>query len=477
VSTGLSSGTNSRAASESLFTRSLREIGPAKLKARLASVKLGAFVKDPPAEFAELTALDCLDYLWTLTARPEQLPPATFDTWFIRAGRGWGKTRTGAQATVAAAEDAARLVAQGLLAPEEARIHLVGATSADARDVMTGGPAGIVRCSPPWFPATFEPSRRRIVWPGGVEALIFSAEEPDRLRGPQGIFAWADELAAWKYLDATWDNLQFGIRLGPRPRICVTTTPRPIRRIREILGQPGTIDVHRPTSDNAGNLSPKALAKLYAQYSGTRLGRQELEAEILDDNPGALWRLQQIDDARVAVAPQLRRIVVAVDPAVTSRANSDETGVVVAGIAKCSCKGSPEDHGFVLEDISGTYSPDGWAKVVAAAYVRHKADRVVAEVNQGGDLVEATLRTVDARISYKAVHASRGKQIRAEPISALYQQAKIHHVGSFPKLEDQLTQWDPQTEAWSPDRLDALVWGLTDLMLGEQTRPIMGLRW
>ncbi len=453
--------------SESLFARGLRTLGPARLRDQLAAVRLSSFVPEASEDFASLSALDVVDHLWELQARPEQLPPpGEHDVWVIMAGRGFGKTRAGAQATVAAAQDAARWVAQGILAPEEARLHVIAATAADARDTVVEGPGGLLRCSPPWFPAEYEPSKRRVVWPGGVQALLFSAEEGERLRGPQATFLWCDELCAWRFPDDTWSNAQFGLRLGPRPRTVITSTPRPSRLLREILAQPGTVVTRGSTRDNVANLAPSAVERLYREYGNTRLGRQELEGEMLTDNPAALWKLSDIDRARLTRAPELRRVVVAVDPAVTSREDSDETGVIVAGVAPCACKGTDEQHAFVIEDASGTYTPDAWACVVARAHERHRADRVVAEVNNGGDLVESNLRTLGgAHLPFTKVHASRGKMIRAEPVAAFYEQGKVHHVGSFSKLEDQLTQWNPMQDAKSPDRLDALVWALSHLML------------
>ncbi len=458
--------------SESLFRRSLAALGPVRTREQLAGVPLASFAPDLPEEYAGLTAADAIDHLWELIARPEQLPPAgAWTTWVIQAGRGFGKTRAGAQATVAAAQEAARWVSQGIIATEEARIHVIAATSADVRDTIVEGPGGLLRCSPPWFPAEYEPSKRRVTWPGGVQALLFSAEEAERLRGPQCVFLWCDELASWRFVDDVLDNATFGLRLGPNPRTVITTTPRPTQRLRTILAQPGTVVTKGSTRDNAANLAASAVERLYAQYGGTRLGRQELEAELLLDNPGALWKLADIDATRTVRAPALRRIVVAVDPAVTSRADSDETGIVVAGIAPCACKGKVEDHAFVLEDCSGTFTPDGWARATAGAYERHRADRVVAEANQGGDLVIANLRTQGKYLPVQKVHATKGKAIRAEPCGSLYEQRRVHHVGNFPKLEDQLVTWDPTSSQGSPDRLDALVWALTELVVSKNSGP------
>lgn len=508
--------------SESLFDRSLRHLGPARLKEYLQGIALADYMDEPPAGFEELTALDALDYLWEeLLARPEQrMPEGDWDVALFRCGRGWGKTRVGAQSTIAVAEDAARLVESGKLAAEEAKIHLIGATAADVRDVMIRGPAGILRCSPPWFPARYEPSNRRIVWPGGVEAILFSAEEPDRLRGPQCIFAWMDELAAWKYVEDAYDQAQLGLRLGPNPRALITTTPRPIKIIKDLAKSPRTVVRKGQTKDNSKNLSPKAVAKLYAKYGGTRLGRQELEGEVLDDNPNALWRQSDIDALRLRppegwVSPDdsgwsedekpdfgrllralparakatlsileahgitLERIMVGADPAVSNNPNSDEFGMVCFGIGMCRCKGGvPERHGFVLEDASGVYSPSEWGKLLVRLYGVWKANKVIAEINQGGALVEANLRGTEGgqHIPYKGINVKKGKLIRAEPVAGLSEQGKIHFVGSFPRLEAELTTWDPQDQsAKSPNRLDALVFPATEMMIEGGTASFAGV--
>ena len=392
---------------------------------------------------------------WRFWARPDQLPPpGDWSTWLILTGRGWGKTRTGAE-----------WVRDGVTSGRFSRIALVGATAADVRDVMVEGPAGILACSPPDNYPTYEPSKRRVTWPNGAVAITYSADEPNRLRGPAHDAAWADELAAWRFPDA-WDQLMFGLRMGERPQVMVTTTPRPIPLIRELAADPTTHVTRGSTWENVANLAPAAVAKLKDKYAGTRLGRQELDGEILDDTPGALWTLAQIEALRVPTAPVLTRIVVAIDPAVTSNENSDETGIIVAGHE------SHTDHGYVLEDVSQTQaSPDAWMRAAVDAYHRHSADRIVAEVNNGGDLVETLLRTVDPNVPFTAVRASRGKQTRAEPVAALYEQKRIHHVGNLAALEDQMTTWAPAAAAKSPDRMDALVWALTDLMLGDEIEP------
>ncbi len=402
---------------------------------------------------------------WRWIARPEQLEPQNDNgvpwlTWLILAGRGYEKTRTGAETVI-----------DWVITGQAGRLALVAPTAADARDVMVEGESGIVACSArAGFPAHYEPSKRRITWPNGAQATLFSAEEPDRLRGPQHDGGWLDELAAWNDPQAAWDQYQFGLRLGRRPRTVITTTPRPIPIIRALIKDPLVKLTKRSTFDNAANLAESFLGAIKRAYEGTRLGRQELDAEVLDDNPNALWKQQRIEVLRVAEAPmQMRRMAIGIDPAVTSNADSDLTGIVAAGIAPCralpACNG--DLHGFVFDDASGIYTPLEWAQKASELYSKREADRVVAEVNNGGDLVEANLRANgDKNIAYRKVHASRGKEIRAEPIAGLYEQGKVHHVGTHGKLEDEMTQWDPLAGMRSPSRMDALVWVLTDLMLG-----------
>lgn len=384
-------------------------------------------------------------------ARPDQLAPAgDWSTWLVLAGRGWGKSRTGAE-----------WVRRQALSGAASRIALVARTAADVRDVVVEGESGILAISPKRERPTWEPSRRRLTWPNGAIATTYSADEPDQLRGPQHDAGWLDELAAWRYPEA-YDQLRFGLRLGAHPRVVVTTTPRPTPIIRALLASPDTIVTRGRTIDNRANLAGSFLAEVSARYAGTRLGRQELDGEILDDAPGALWHRHLIDAARVDRAPDLRRVVVAIDPAVTSGGGSDETGIVVAGLGY-------DGRGYVLDDATARLSPDAWARKAVALYRSHKADRIVAEVNNGGEMVEHTLRTVDRSIPFRAVHASRGKAVRAEPVAALYEQGRVSHVGALAALEDQLCTWDPAESRTSPDRLDALVWALTELLVQEPT--------
>jgi len=395
------------------------------------------------AQFADL-ACD-----WRFWGRPEQqLPPGDdWDKWLILAGRGWGKTRTGAETVRAWVKAGYR------------RIALVAATAADARDVIVEGESGILRVHPDGERPLYEPSKRRLTWPNGAIATTYSADEPDRLRGPQHDAAWCDETASWSYPE-TWDMLMMGLRLGDRPRVAITTTPRPTKLIRELVADPRCRVTRGSTQDNARNLAPQFLSQILKKYEGTRLGRQELYAEILTDNPGALWhRDAMLDPYRVQDIPELRRIVVAVDPAVTSTEDSDETGIVVCGLGV-------DGRGYVLEDRTCKESPAGWARIAISAYHKWGADRIVAEGNQGGDMIEAIIRSIDPAISYSRVHASRGKFARAEPVAALYEQGRVSHVGSLPALEDELCEYDPTIATESPNHLDALVWAITDLMLG-----------
>ena len=334
---------------------------------------------------------------WAFLQRDDQtMPPGDWRVWLVLAGRGYGKTRVGA-------EWVRNMIERGAAK----RVALVAATASDARDVMIEGASGLLSTLMPWhFRPEYEPSLRRLTWPNGAIVTAFSAEEPDRLRGPQHDAAWCDELAAWR-TDEAWDMLMLGLRLGPDPRCVVTTTPRPGKLLRGLLADPRVAVTRGTTYQNRANLAPGFLDAILKRYEGTRLGRQELLAELLEDVPGALWSRATIERAIVPVAHDLRRIVVAIDPAVTAGDNADETGIIVAGLGG-------DDHAYVLDDLSGRYPPFEWARRAVAAYHAHRADRVVAETNNGGDLVEATIRVVDPVVAYRAVHASRGKAVRAE---------------------------------------------------------------
>jgi phage terminase large subunit-like protein len=393
-------------------------------------------------------------YDWPFWARSNQLPPkGKWRVWLLLAGRGFGKTRTGAE-----------LIRARVAARTARRLALVAPTAADARAVMVEGESGILAISPYWDRPRYEPSKRQLTWPNGAIATFYSADEPERLRGPQHDAAWCDELTSWRYPEA-WDMLMFGLRLGKDPRVVVTTTPRPTTLLRALVADPAVAVTRGTTYENRPNLAPDFIDQIVRKYEGTRLGRQEIEAEILDDVPGGLWKRGIIEAARARAAPPLLRIVVAIDPAVTSGAEADETGIIVAGK-------DTDGHGWVLADLSGRYPPTEWAKTVVAAYYAHHADRVVAEINNGGEMVEATLRVIDPTLPFTAVRASRGKVVRAEPVAALYEQGRVHHLGAFPQLEDQMCSLvrggharEGGPPAFSPDRVDALVWALTDLLL------------
>lgn len=395
--------------------------------------------KLPPTDIAQL------EYYWPFWARPNQLPPdGDWRFWLILTGRGWGKTRTGAEWVRSRVK-------------ESPLVNLIGATADDARDIMIEGESGILAICPSSERPQYMKAERKLIWPNGAKSLIFTADEPERLRGKQHTDLWGDELAAWRYQQA-FDQAMFGLRLGRNPRAVFTTTPKPVQSIRILVKDGNCVVTRGTTYENRPNLAPAFYQDVIGRYEGTRLGRQELGGEILDDVPGALWSRSMIDNLRVTEAPEMRRVVVSIDPAVTSGEDADETGIIAVG------KGY-DGHGYVLKDVSGRFTPQTWAQRALYTYEEYGADRIVAEVNNGGDMVESTLRTVDARVSYKAVHASRGKRVRAEPIAALYEQGRVHHVGAFPELEDQMANYTPDGYDGSPDRLDALVWALTELDL------------
>lgn len=380
-------------------------------------------------------------------ARPEQLmPPGDWDIWMVLAGRGFGKTRTGAEAVREVVESNAA-----------ERIGLIAETAADARDVMV---AELLRIFPKDKAPRYTPSNRRVDFHNGAVAFTYNATEPDQLRGPQHDFLWHDELAKWRYARETWDQAQFGLRLGTHPRQIVTTTPRPIELVKAIVaGQEGKVHITRGrTMDNRANLAASFMERIQKRYAGTRLGRQELDAEILGDLPGAIWSQAVLDVYRVTEAPTLSRVVVSIDPAVTSTEASDEHGIAVAGIG-------PEQTGYLIEDATVSGTPLDWARAALAAYKRHNADCIVVEVNQGGDMVSHVLRSVSPNVNIVEVRASRGKHVRAEPIASLYEQGRIRHVGQFPELENQMTQMTAEgyQGEGSPDRLDAMVWAFTEL--------------
>ena len=389
---------------------------------------------------------------------PHQLPPdGEWDVWLLLAGRGAGKTEAGARYVDAHASGPACLDGR---VPH--RVAIVAPSHEDAVETCVRGESGLLRTNPR---IAFHPGAQLqsdLTWPNGSEGALFGTfapEDVERFRGPQHCLVWGDEFAAWRKLDEAWDMIQFGLRLGPRPRMVLTTTPKRRPLLRRLMADPRTAVTRASTRDNP-SLPAGRRERLYAVYGGTTLGRQELDAEVIDDVQGALWRRALIDAARIESAPEMRRIVVAVDPSATSSEGSDEAGVIVAGV-------NWSGHGYVLSDASLRATPAAWARAAVEAWQRFRADRIVAEVNNGGEMVEHVIRTVASQmglsVPYTAVSASRGKQTRAEPVSALYEQGRVHHVGSFPELEDQMCSWTPGEK--SPDRMDAAVWALTDLMV------------
>jgi phage terminase large subunit-like protein len=423
--------------------------------ARLNPSQIRSAVQDLTPHQAEALLTD-----WQLWARSEQLPPAgDWLIWLILAGRGWGKTRTGAEFIRWRAETG-----------QAQRIGLIAQTVADVRDVIVEGESGILAISPRWNQPKYEPSKRRLIWPNGAMATTYSGDEPDQLRGPQHDTVWCDELAKWKYAQEAWDNLEMGLRLGPDPRAVVTTTPRPLPLILALRDDPQTV---RPTTNlsthiNRANVSERFVRRVINKYAGTRLGRQELDAEILDDVPGALWTRSGIEASRVRAAPDLVRIVVGVDP--SAGGVDGETGIVGAGKDRLA-------HGYALADYTTSGDPAEWAPAVIRAYIELRADKIVAEKNNGGAMVEHVIRQTaveiggvtirGANLPIELVWASRGKHTRAEPISILWRQKppRGHITGALPELEDQLCTWVPGED--SPDRLDALVWAMTDLFPNE----------
>jgi phage terminase large subunit-like protein len=425
-------------------------------------------------ETARLTRRELEELLasWTVRASGYQYFPGLLDgrspwagrpTWLLLGGRGAGKTRTGAEWI--------RGLALGLTDFAErplGRFALVGETFAQARDVMVEGPAGLLAIHRRAERPLWSPSLRKLEWPTtGAVAHVFSAEDPDSLRGPQFEAAWADELAKWRHVEETWDMLQFGLRLGAHPREIVTTTPRPIPLLKRLLADPRIAVSRARTAENADNLAPAFLNAVVGRYAGTRLGRQELDGEIIDDRPDALWARATVEACRVAAAPPPARIVVAVDPPASSSRGADRCGLVAAGLA-------PGGTAYVLADATaGGLAPEAWAARAVGLYRRLEADCVVVETNQGGEMAEAVLREVDPAVPVRPVRASRGKYLRAEPVAVLYAQGRVRHVGALPELEDEMCDFGLAglSSGRSPDRLDALVWALTELMLGPRAEP------
>jgi phage terminase large subunit-like protein len=401
-------------------------------------------------------------YEWPLQARPNQLPPpGDWRIWLILAGRGFGKTRMGAET-----------LRQWATSGRYRRIALISGTVGEARAVMVEGQSGLLDVHPAFQRPNFEATRRRLVWPNGALATLYGGNHYEQLRGPQFDAAWIDELAKFRYPQEVWNQLMLGLRLGNDPRCIITTTPRPIPLIEHLLARDDVVVTRGTTFENRDNLAAAFLDQIVRQFEGTRLGAQELYAEVLTERQGALWRREMIcyqeppyDAAGVL---KLTRIVIAIDPATTHHEDSDETGIVVAGLSEDRCV-------YVLEDMSGRWSPGDWGQRVVEAYRRLRADRVVAEINKGGDLVERVLRGIDPTIPYKAVRATRGKATRAEPIAALYEQKRVFHARPLSLLETQLCEYIPGITSKSPDRLDAMVWALTDLLLESESNPTLKL--
>ena len=422
--------------------------------------KLSLLSKEARLDYLSHFTSDQLERLLTsyaFIARTKQkFPSGNWRTWLIGSGRGFGKTFIGANWVLHQAQT------------QKYPIALVGANAADVRDYMIEvGESSIIKQSPKWFTPQYQPSKRRLIFPNGVIAIAYSADNPDQLRGFNGNSAWIDELAKFQYPVEVWDNLNFALRLGDNPKTVITTTPRPIKLIRQLYADKDVIKTFGSTNENRSNLASSFVDFIYKKYAGTRLGRQELSGELLTDVPGALWTYELLDEYRVNKAPVCKEIIISIDPAVTANEDSNETGITVCGV-------TDDDRGYLLEDKSGIYSPVQWAEIAIALYDKYNASYVVGEVNNGGDLVESNIQSTakilalqgrrkSQYIPYKKVHASRGKYTRAQPISTLYEKGQIHHVGTFANLEDELCTWLPGEK--SPDRLDSLVWGFTCLML------------
>lgn len=412
-----------------------------------------------PAEFERILAT------WELNARNDQWPPQQDDwtIWLVMGGRGAGKTRTGAQWVRGMA-----LGEPGFAEQPARRIALVGETSSDAREVMVEGVSGILSVHAPHERPLWEPSRRRLKWPNGCVAHVFSAEDPESLRGPQFDCAWLDEFAKWRHAQETFDMLQFGLRLGATPRQVITTTPRAIPLLKKLMAEPRTVVTRAATLANADNLAPGFLERIVARYAGTRLGRQELEGEIVEERADALWSRDQLESLRVDEAPALTRIVVAIDPPASSSKRADKCGIICAGIDR-------DGVVHVLADASvESARPAKWSRMAIALYEKFEADEIIAEVNQGGDMVEAVIREADPEAPMRQVRATRGKYLRAAPVAQLYEKGRVKHCGAFPALEDEMCAFGPEglPGSRSPDRLDTLVWAVSALALDKpQGRP------
>lgn len=509
----------------------MRKIYAAKLRSALNASNASGHLAADLAALSE-AELEFLIHDWQLWARDAQLAPCctpsdsppgsrpqgaasgrrpdgaeqpdatqkTWRVWLLLGGRGSGKTRAGAEwirgvasflapsdSRSASRPDSAeqgrrkahsknsqRLVAgsaersrQAQRKSQPVRIALVGKTIADVRNVMVEGVSGLLAIHPAGERPLYEPSKRRITWPSGAIAELFSADECEALRGPQFSHAWCDELAKWRSAEAAWDMLQFGLRLGGNPQTVVTTTPRPSAFLKKLIADAATTTVHLATADNADNLAPMFLAEMTRRYAGSTIGRQELLGELVDESSESLWRRRWIEEQRVPAPPEMRRVIVAIDPPVTSTARSDACGIIVAGLGV-------DGRAYVLADrtLQGR-TPDVWAKAAIAAYEDFAADCLVAEVNQGGDLVAGVVQQFKPNLPILTVRATRGKWVRAEPVASLYAEGRVAHVGRYDALEDQLVAFgvDGTVKGKSPDRADALVWAITELLLGSRAAP------
>ncbi|WP_051908850.1 DNA-packaging protein [Candidatus Odyssella acanthamoebae] len=397
-------------------------------------------------------------YDWDMNGRENQRPPeGNWRTWMILAGRGFGKTRTGAET-----------LRQWIKEGKCERIALVGGSLHEVRSVMVEGESGLLNVHPAHERPLYIPSKRLIKWKNGAVAQFFGAEAYEQLRGPQFDCAWIDELAKFRKAEEVWQQLQLCLRLGDSPRCILTTTPRPTKLMKELIASPDVVVTKGSTFDNVANLAPTYIEQIRKQFLNTRLGAQELYAEMLTETAGALWQRSMIQYQQPtydeANRPELERIVIAIDPATTAHDQSDETGIIVAGI-------DTHKQAYVLEDHSGKLSPNDWGRRVVDCYYRLKADRIVVEVNKGGDLVENVLKSIDPTIPLKSVRATRGKYTRAEPIAALYEQNRVFHAQPFTLMEQQICDYIPGVTSKSPDRMDALVWALTELLLESQKQP------
>ena len=424
------------------FATALKNLSGAKARSEKISALLTALTTDD---------LQKLYFDWRLWARQDQLPPPQdWTSWLLLGGRGSGKTRAGAEFI---RSFAARF--------SGARLALIGETHSDTRDVMIEGVSGMLPIHALDERPVFEKTRGRLLWPNGTQAQLFSADEPDSLRGPEFNAAWCDEIAKWRYLDAAWDNLQFALRLGERPQQVITTTPRPVPLLKKLLADPHCVVSRAKTYDNSDNLPDAFFDSVIARYENTRLGRQELNGEMIEERDDALWSRSMIETSRVGATPDLQRVVIALDPAASSSKKADACGIVAAG------KGA-DGHAYVIEDatLQGV-RPDMWAAKAIALYHRHQADALIAEVNQGGEMIEAVVHAIDPSVPVTPVRASRGKYLRAEPVATLYARGRVHHAGQFAALEDEMCDFAAGglSNGRSPDRVDALVWAITALQL------------